>query len=158
MPEALKKGLDRASMKLDKVKETVGKHLESTGKKTFRTVARTHGEEQAMDPRTAKRIGAAVYGAGATGLAAAGYGAKKLHDAHKEKKSSALDELAAEAAVVKAAEAGWDVDEAAGRIGAILTLGVEDSTKIASADDLGTAVEIRSLELLETAGYPVTWG
>lgn len=101
-------------------------------------------------------------GAKATGVAAgaagAAFGAKKLHDHAKEKKSSAIDELAFHVAVEKAASADFDSNEAAERIGALLTLGVEESTKIASIDSLDAAVEIRSLELLEMAGYPVTWG
>lgn len=99
----------------------------------------------------AKTLG--LYGGGGGALAAGAYLAKKHHD----KKASALDELAAETAVEKAAEAGWDVEEAAGRLSAVLTLGAGESEKIAAADDLDTAVGIRSLELLEMAGYPVEW-
>lgn len=97
----------------------------------------------------AKTVG--LYG----GAAAAAGGAAALH--HKEKKSSALDELAAEMAVVKAASAGWDLGEASERVAAVLTLGMGDSEKVASVADLESAVEVRSLEFLEAAGYPVTW-
>lgn len=93
--------------------------------------------------------------AGAAVLAA-GAGAGAAHMARK-KESSALDLEAAEHAVYKAAEAGFDADEAAERLNAVLTLGPADSTKIAAAQDLETATGIRSLELLEQAGYPVTW-
>lgn len=79
------------------------------------------------------------------------------HNKGKKKKASALDELAAEYAVEKAASVGWDGEEAAERIGAVLTLGVGESEKVASAADLESAVEVRSLELLEMAGYPVQW-
>jgi hypothetical protein len=102
-----------------------------------------------------------LYGGGAGGLAAGGAG---LHHAlgakheGKEVHASALDNLAAEQAVVKAAEVGWDPEEAANRVTAILTLGAPESEKIASVSDLDTAVGIRAVELLELAGYPVNWG
>lgn len=101
----------------------------------------------------AKTVG--LYGGGA---AAVGAGAAGIHHATKEKKSSALDELAADVALAKVAEAGWDVDEAADRLTAVLTLGVDDSaSKVAAADTLEGAIEVRSLELAEAAGYPVNW-
>ena len=56
-----------------------------------------------------------------------------------------------------AAAAGFDLDEAADRVSALLTLGVNESTKIAAAEDFAGAVGIRALELLEGAGYPVEW-
>lgn len=93
-------------------------------------------------------------GAGAAAAGAAGAGAAALH--HK-KEASALDDLAAQSAVVKAAGAGFDVDEASERIAAVITLGLGDSDKLASAQDLEDATEIRAFEILEAAGYPVTW-
>ena len=58
----------------------------------------------------------------------------------------------------KLAEAGFNADEAAERLGALLVLGVSDeNSKVAFAQDIGGAVEVRSLELAELAGYPVTW-
>lgn len=75
----------------------------------------------------------------------------------KSKKASALDELACSSALKKVAEAGFDVDEAGTRLGAVLQLPIADNTKIAQVADLDTAIEVRSLELLEMAGYPVTW-
>lgn len=75
-----------------------------------------------------------------------------------EKKASAIDELAVELALKKVAEAGLSVKQAQARLGALMVLGVSDSEKIASASDVSAAVEIRSLELLEAAGYPVNWG
>ena len=86
-----------------------------------------------------------------------GAGAKAVADKDKKKKASALDEVAAEMAVVKAAEAGWDLNEASERIAAVLILGAPEETKVASANTFETAVDIRSLELLEAAGYNVTW-
>lgn len=105
----------------------------------------------------AKKVRNARIGAGAAG-AAAGGGAAAAAFGGKKKESSALDELAAEAAVVKAAEANFDLDEAAERVAAVLTLGPSDeNSKVASAADLQGAIDVRALELLELAGYPVTW-
>jgi hypothetical protein len=57
-----------------------------------------------------------------------------------------------------AKEAGLDSDLAGRKIAALFTLNrVTDSTKIASAANLDAAVGIRALELLEQAGYTVTW-
>lgn len=76
------------------------------------------------------------------------------------KLGSAVDQLAAKSALEKAASAGWDATEAAGRINAVLTLGLGESEKIAAQAatlDVETATEIRALEFLQAAGYPVTW-
>jgi len=103
---------------------------------------------------------AARVGTGVGAAALAGGGAAAVHHATKDrdKESSALDELAAEAAVEKVASAGWNVDEAVDRISAILTLGVDDeNSKVAYAQDLSDAIEVRALELAEAAGYPVNW-
>jgi hypothetical protein len=75
----------------------------------------------------------------------------------KEKESSALDVKAAELAVKMASDHGLDPKEAAQKIAAIFTLGVKESTKLASAPNYETGLEIRALELLEQAGYPVKW-
>jgi len=96
-------------------------------------------------------------GGGAAAALAAGEGTRRAVTG-SEKKSSALDELAAEYAVTKVASAGWDADEAAQRIVSVLTLGVSDeNSKVAFTQTLDEAVEVRSLELAEAAGYPVTW-
>jgi len=92
-------------------------------------------------------------GGAVAALGGGGYAATR----GKKKESSALDELAAEHAIHKAAEAGYDVDEAADRVTAVYTLGLGESEKIASADTPEEAVETRSLEFLEAAGYPVNW-
>ena len=97
-------------------------------------------------------------GAGAAGLAAGAGTLAAIHHFGHKKESSALDELAAEAAVDKLAAAGFDTNEAAERLGAILVLGVTDeNSKVAFAQNIDEAVEVRSLELAELAGYPVTW-
>lgn len=69
----------------------------------------------------------------------------------------AIDQLAAELACEKAASAGYSADEAAQRVIAVLTLGAPDSIKVASAATLEAAVDVRALELLELAGYPVQY-
>jgi hypothetical protein len=109
-------------------------------------------KEEASKVRKA-RLGAAGGAALAAGGGAAAY---KSVEASA---FSALDELAGELAIEKAAEAGFDDNEAASRIFSVLTLGLseEDSVKVASAQDLDEAVDVRSLELLEAAGYPVNY-
>lgn len=141
-----------------------GEHLDRVGKKVMMIGA--DDDVKALAKQTAgikgqRAAGAAVYGTGLTAAGGATVVGKKLYDRSQEKgkhkKSSALDDLAGEQAVIKAAEAGWDPEEAGQRVGALLTLGVDESEKVASAQDLETAVDVRSLELLELAGYPVTW-
>jgi len=76
----------------------------------------------------------------------------------KKKAASAIDEYAFDLAVEKVAELGWDPNEAAERMDALFTLdAVPETAKLASAGDVNEAIDIRSLELLEAAGYPVTW-
>lgn len=91
-------------------------------------------------------------GAGAGGAAAGGAAG---YVAGKKKESSALDQLALEEAVKIAEASGFDGDEAAERVVAVHTLGLNESTKVAS--DLNGQVELRALEFLEAAGYPVEW-
>ncbi len=136
-------------MESEKAKELAGKlqrrHTEAAGE--FARAKQTEANKV-----LAARLGAGGLAAGgaAAGTAAAMSG--------RDKKSSALDELAAEEAVEKVASAGWNVDEAVDRISAILTLGVDDeNSKVAYAQDLSDAIEVRALELAEAAGYPVNW-
>jgi len=83
---------------------------------------------------------------------------KKEEPKKEEEKTSAIDRLAAEKAVEKAAQAGYDPEVAVQRINAVYTLGgPAASEKLASARTLDDAVEIRALEILQTAGYPVQW-
>lgn len=91
----------------------------------------------------------------AAGGAAIGAGAFAAGRASKKKEASHLDGLALEHAVKLAHAAGFDPEEAADRVLAVNTLGLEDSTKV--AQDLDGQVHIRALEFLEAAGYPVTW-
>jgi len=75
------------------------------------------------------------------------------------KKASAIDSLAYSKAIELVKDAGFDVKEAADRLNAAATLNLlGESTKVASAQDLNTAVQVRALELLEAVGYPVQWG
>jgi hypothetical protein len=150
MPEGLKKGLER-----------VGHHFENTGRKMLpKQHAQTAGDiaegviRGGPKKSTARAVGAAAHGAAAAGAAGA---AAAAHHHLKEKKSSAVDQLAASEAVKIAFDAGFDPEEAGERLSAVLTLGVPESEKIASVQDLDVAKGIRALELLELAGYPVTW-
>ena len=138
--------------------EAVGGHLERTGRKAgnlFKSkkdiIAEEAGHKATMSATKAKRIGGGLYAGGAAVTGAGGYAATR------KKESSALDVEAAELAFQKAAGAGWDVNEASERLTAVLTLGPLESEKIASASTYGEALEVRSLELLAQAGYPVEW-
>lgn len=71
--------------------------------------------------------------------------------------SQTLDFLAAQEAVKIATEAEIDPNFVAEKLNAVLTLGPHESTKIASAETFEQAVGIRGLELLEQAGFEVTW-
>jgi hypothetical protein len=102
-----------------------------------------------------KNVRNARIGAGVAAGTAVGGGA---YAATRKKESSAIDELAIEVALAKVAEAGWNVEEAAQRVDALYTLDlVPESEKIAGANDLETAVDLRALEILEAASYPVEW-
>ena len=101
-----------------------------------------------------KNVGKAILGGGAA-VAAGGAGAAALHRSKESSASSALDDLALAHAVKIAGAGGFDVDEAAERVAAVSILGLEESTKVAST--LDQQVEVRALEFLEAAGYPVTW-
>lgn len=85
--------------------------------------------------------------------------AAKAPPAPQQKVASNLTRLGALKAIEKAASVNLDRDEAARKVAAVLELGIfdESKSKIAAATDFNDAVEIRALELLEVAGYPVTW-
>ena len=77
------------------------------------------------------------------------------------KEASALNRLAAQAAVKIASDAGFETQYVAARLEACHTLGMFDDdtqSKVASARSTDEAAHIRALELLEVAGFPVTWG
>jgi hypothetical protein len=69
-----------------------------------------------------------------------------------------LDYFAAQHAVELAKKANVAEDEVVSRLNALLTLGPKDSEKIASAQNVDQALDIRALELLEQAGYEINWG
>ena len=73
----------------------------------------------------------------------------------KEASGSKIDDLAVEQAVKLASDAGFDPEVAANRVWAVYTLGLEESSKLAST--LPEQVHIRALEFLEAAKYPVEW-
>jgi len=108
----------------------------------------------------AKSVGrsASVYGGGTALVGGGAYGAHRaLKKDDGDKEASALDALAAELAVKKAAAYNFDPQEAAQRVEAVLTLVTGESEKVAYVNDLDTAVDVRSSELLELAGYPIDW-
>lgn len=116
-----------------------------------------------------KHKGKLLAGAGAAGAGAmaAGGTAGYLHGKHlkekkeeKKKESSAFDAIAAEHAVKIAEAAGWNTEEATTRINAVIALGGPsmEGTKVAQvANDYEAAMNVRGLEFLEAAGYPVDW-
>ncbi len=90
-------------------------------------------------------------------------GEKKMPPWMKDKEASALNEAAAQHAMEllseynKTASEQFDLKVAVDRLAAVHTLGLGDSEKVASAVNAETATQIRALEYLESAGYPVKW-
>jgi len=167
--------LGRHHTKIEALRSGVGGAMTGMALGALKEMHKAHANPEAAI-QSALRHGAR--GAAVGGALGAGYGALKgkvqqgytkgmagaHHSVHsgtfedeKEKKSSAIDALAAENAVYVAYEGGFDPDEAASKIAAVLTLGPGESEKVAAAADLDTAVGVRALELLELAGYPVQW-
>lgn len=98
------------------------------------------------------------YLAGAGAAAALGGAAYAAGRASKKKEASAFDVKAAEQGLKVACAAGWSEEECIGRLNSLLTLGVGESEKVAYAGgSYEDALNIRGLELLEEAGYPVDW-
>jgi hypothetical protein len=150
--EAVRHGAHAVGEAAGRVADKAGKGLEHLGKKITEkaTGVGTHN----MKPSHAKAVGGAAVAGGA---AAAGAGAAAAH--HHKKHASALDELGAERAVeMVAADGTFDVEEAGRKVAAVLELGLlGESEKVASAPNYQVGVDIRALEILEAAGYPVTW-
>lgn len=150
LKHAPEKVVGKAGRALQRVGEKVTEHAPEKAK----DVLRKHVGDKETLKKVHKGVGAAAVGTGAAATAAGAYGAHKA----MKKKASALTETSAILAVEKAAAAGWDREEAIDRLSAVLTLGFnEENTKVAAADEFPQAKEIRALELLEVAGYPVTW-
>jgi len=121
--------------------------------------ASVHGELAARgDLKKAVGRSAAAYGAAGAAAGAAGAGARH---AMKSKEGSAgpsaFEMEAAELALAKVAEADFDPEQAVTLLNAVLTLGLQDSEKVASFDKYEDALERRALEYAEAAGYPVLW-
>lgn len=147
MPPALAKALGKVGDKVKNAPEILGgKARKLVGDMPAGKAARQATAGRSKTVGTAILGGAAAAGAGAAGAKA--FGGKK-------KESSALDQLALEAAVKIAHDSGFDPEEAADRVTAVNTLGLQESTKVAST--LDQQVEVRALEFLEAAGYPVEW-
>lgn len=131
---------------------------EASKKLRDKAIAHLKGRARSETVKGVLRTGG--IGAGAVGgVGAAGYGLHKAlkKDDGESKESSALDEFAANYAIEKAASYGFDPEEAAERISAVLVLGPDPSDKIAYVEGLDDAVDVRSSELLELAGYPIDW-
>jgi hypothetical protein len=147
-------GLGKAMAVRDAVKGGAGKAKDVITGKNWRGMGKTVSGsplDNFKKKEIAKTVGAGAAAAGAA--VGAGAGAKKAFG--KKKESSALDALAMEHAVKIAADANFDVEEAVARIEAVATLGLGESTKVAST--LPEQTHIRALEFLEAAGYPVQW-
>jgi len=128
--------------------------------------ARSAGGWAKEHPKTTAGVAAGTVAAAAGAEALRRHRNKSKEEAApSEEKTSAIDELAAYRALAIVDEynktAGvqpFDLNVADERIAAVVfTLGLGDSTKIASAANVDTAIEIRALEALEAAGYPVQW-
>jgi hypothetical protein len=161
MPENLRKGFEalkgHASGAAHAAGEAAGKakgHVEHAAHAAKEHVEHAAGKAHEFG----KSHPGATHGAALAGGAAAGAGAAHAAHKHHDKEASAIDALAAEQAVRIAHEQGWDAEQAGRKVASVLELGLlKPSEKTASAPDVATAVGIRALEMLETAGYPVTW-
>jgi hypothetical protein len=162
MPDALKKGLEHVKSHASGAAKAIGgaahkAHEHVSG------AAHSAMEHASGAAHKAHEVGKAHPGATHGAAAAAGVagGAGAMHAIHhhgEHKEGSAIDALAAEQAVKIAHAEGYDAEEAGRKIAAIFELGLaKPSEKTASAPDYAAAVGIRALELLEVAGYPVTW-
>jgi hypothetical protein len=120
-------------------------------------------EDKAGKEEARKVIGARAT-AGAAGAAAVGGGAAGIHHAMKkddgEKEASAYDLTAAHVALELIKSAGWNGDQAADRLNAVLTLGTEETefAKTAALDSFEAGIEARALEFAAAAGYPIQPG
>lgn len=68
-----------------------------------------------------------------------------------------FDELAAYHAIDMLKAAGCDPELAFNKVNAAYTLGLAESTKLASAGTQEQALHVRALEICESAGFPVDW-
>lgn len=68
-----------------------------------------------------------------------------------------LDEVAAWRAIEMLKQAGVDEEVAFAKVNAAYTLGLAESTKIASAQTEAQALHVRALEICEAAGFAVDW-
>lgn len=77
----------------------------------------------------------------------------------EEEKSAAaqFEELSAKRAIEIAKAAEYNPEVAQQRVSAVYTLGLGETEKIASVQNVDQALHIRGLEYLEAAGYPVNW-
>jgi len=120
--------------------------------------ATRHVAEEARDAAVGSLKGKAAKGALGAGAVGGAFAAGRASKGESEKDASAFDHAAANQGLKIASASGWDADEAATRLTAVLTLGTPESEKVAYAKgNYDDALNIRGLELLESAGYPVDW-
>lgn len=149
-------GVSRSDPLAESVGRIVGKGVSGVGSggRKIKDLAIRGGKATKAFAKTPKGKAALIGG----GLAAGAAGAGGIYAATREKKATAaLDQYAGELAVEKLAYAGFDPYEAIDLINAVITLDDGEETKVAYADSVDEAVDIRSLELAELAGYPVEW-
>jgi hypothetical protein len=172
--EAIKRGREAAGKFVAKVRgkttEMGGKHEDPALKAARKALGAKSGQAPETAMRTAKEFkrvkgeqskarkqlaGAAAGTAAAAGAVGGGVAAARRGN---KKEASAFDLTAAEQGLKIASAAGWDEEECTQRLNSLLTLGVDESEKVAYANgNFEDAVNIRGLELLEEAGYPVDW-
>lgn len=75
----------------------------------------------------------------------------------KRKEASSIEFLAIDRAFEMAKAASLDLKDVSAKLSDSLADGITESSKLASARTLEEAVEIRALEFLEGAGFPVQW-
>jgi hypothetical protein len=153
MPEALRKGIEAAKGHAGKAIGAAKEHGAAAKEHADKAFEAAKGHMGKAVAEVKKHPGASHAAAGAAGAAA---GAAAMH--YGKKHGSAFEQVAGETAVGFAGSQGWDTEEAGRKVAAVLELGLlGESEKVASEADYQTSIGIRALEILEVAGYPVTW-
>ena len=155
MPEALK----QRAAEMGKHVGEAAKKMSGKPKELAERVSRLgEGGKTVPIGHSKTRDFVASHGHHAAGAAAALGGAAAAGHHQGKKHGSAFEQVAGEQAVAFAGEQGWDTEQAGRKVASVLELGLlGESEKVASETDYQTSVGIRALEILECAGYPVTW-
>jgi len=133
----------KALSKFKSLGKKVDTGAQRLGKKVFKGVARTHGEEEAMSPRTARAIGYGTAGGSTATVGGGAYSAKK----HFEKDASAFEKLAEMRAAEILQANGIDPSTGAP---------AEQQQQEAPDEQFGQALDNRALEILQANGYDVS--